>query len=57
MEIIVKCFYISTEGAHDPGELYKYGYIRSSGKERESEPHGSHINPNPRTNNNSPFKI
>ena len=41
---LLKCFYISTEGTLQI-------YLRSSGKERESEPRGSHINPNPRTNN------
>ena len=33
---------------NDPGELCKYGYDRQA--KRESESHGSHLNPNPRTN-------
>ena len=45
---LLKCFYISTEGAHDPGELCRYGYNRQA--KGESESRGSHLNPNPRTN-------
>ena len=45
---LLKCFYVSTEGAHDPGELCKYGYNYQA--KGESEPRGSHLNPNPRTN-------
>ena len=39
---LLKCFYISTEGAHDPGELCKYGYDRQA-KGREWTPWGSHL--------------
>ena len=48
----LKCFYISTEGAHDPGELCKYGY--DCQVKGESESRGSHLNPNPRTNKQEP---
>ena len=42
------CFYISTERAHDPRELCKYSYdCQAKG---ESGSHGSHLNPNARTN-------
>ena len=45
---LLKCFYISTDGAHDPMEPCKYGYNCQAKKESESR--GSHLNPNPRTN-------
>ena len=38
---LLKCFYISTEEAHDPRELCKYDYDRQA--KGESEPHGSHL--------------
>ena len=45
---LLKCFYISTEEAHNLKELRKYGYdCQAKG---ESEPQDSHLNPNPRTN-------
>ena len=49
---LLKCFYISTEGANDTGELCKYGYDRQA--KGESESRGSHLNPNPRTNKQTP---
>ena len=43
-----KMLLISTEGAHDPKELCKYGYDCQAKGENESR--GSHLSPNPRTN-------
>ena len=38
---LLKCFYISTDWAHDSREICQYSYSRQA--KGESEPHGSHL--------------
>ena len=46
---LLKCFYISTEEAHDPGELCRYGY--------DCQALWFTSDPNPRTNKQTNNKL